>query len=195
MTTMKTLLQMAATALVLSLFSACIPAPAFAQNASLGTNLAGYANFGTLNCEASLGVARRWSVTAGLRYNPFTFPGGAQGGPREFRQRTVALGTRFWPWHIYSGWWLAAKAQYQEYNVGGFVSPETREGDRVGGALSAGYTYMIGPHFNVEAGAGVWAGRDWYTLYSCPSCGRTLDKGNAKFLMLNEILLGVTYVF
>ena len=158
---MKTLIQVCVAAFVLSLAAACIPVPAFAQNASLGTNLAGYANFGTLNCEASYAVARRWSITAGLRYNPFTYSGGVEEGPREFRQRTVALGTRYWPWHIFSGWWLAAKAQYQEYNI------------------------LFG----------VWAGKDWYTLYACPSCGRTIDKGDAKFLMLNEILLGLTYVF
>ena len=177
----------------LLLASACVPA--FAQQASVSTNLAGLANWGTLNCEASYAVARRWSLTAGLRYNPFTYPGGADDGVRQFRQRTLALGTRYWPWHIYSGWWLSAKAQYQEYNIGGFVSPETREGDRIGAALGGGYTYMLGPHFNLEAGAGVWAGRDWYTLYACPVCGRTLDKGNRKFLMLNEVLLGLTYVF
>ena len=156
-----------------------------AQELSFSTNIVDYASTGTANLEASYGFTRHWSISAGMKYDA--------GGMAK--QQVYSLGGRYWPWHIYSGWWLAAKAQYQEYNVGGFVSPETREGDRVGGALSAGYTYMIGPHFNVEAGAGVWAGRDWYTLYSCPSCGRTLDKGNAKFLMLNEILLGVTYVF
>ena len=87
---MKTLIQVCVAAFVLSLAAACIPVPAFAQNASLGTNLAGYANFGTLNCEASYAVARRWSITAGLRYNPFTYSGGVEEGPREFRQRTVS---------------------------------------------------------------------------------------------------------
>lgn len=192
---MKTSVKLFLSAMLMALPASCIPAPALAQNATISTNLAGYANFGTLNCEASYAVARRWSLTAGVRYNPFTFSEGVDDGNRQFRQRTFAVGTRFWPWHIYSGWWLAAKAQYQEYNIGGFVSPQTREGDRVGGALSLGYTYMLGPHFNVEAGTGLWAGKDWYTLYACPTCGRTLDKGNAMFLMLNEILLGLTYVF
>ena len=191
---MKTLFRLPAFVLALSL-AACLPAPALAQQASVSTNLAGIAQFGTLNCEASYAVARHWSVTAGLRYNPFTFPGGVDDGPRQFRQRALSLGTRYWPWHIYSGWWLSAKAQYQEYNIGGFVSPETREGDRVGGALATGYTYMLGPHFNIEAGAGAWAGKDWYRLYACPSCGRTLDKGERKFLLLNEVLVGLSYVF
>ena len=192
---MKTFISYLIPVLALSLAILLFPVSVHAQNASLSTNLAGYAQLGTLNCEASYAVARHWSLTAGLRYNPFTFSGGAEDGNRQFRQRTVALGTRFWPWHIYSGWWLAAMAQYQEYNIGGFVSPETREGDRVGGALSTGYTYMLGPHFNIEAGTGIWAGRDWYKRYSCPTCGRTIDQGKRTFVMLNEVLLGLSYVF
>ena len=192
---MKTSFRLFLTGLALSLAWACVPVPSFAQQASLSTNLAGYAQFGTLNCEASYAPARHWSLTAGMRYNPFTFPGGAEGGPRQARQRAVSVGARYWPWHIYSGWWLAAKAQYQEYNFGGIRTARTQEGDRVGGGLTAGYTYMLGPHFNLEAGAGVWAGSDWYTVYACPTCGRTLDKGQRKFLMLNEVLLGVSYVF
>ena len=109
---MKHFLYCLSAAVMLSLASACLPAPAFAQNASVSTNLAGYAQWGTMNCEASYAVARHWSLTAGLRYNPFTYSGGVDDGAREFRQRAVALGARFWPWHIYSGWWLAAKAQY-----------------------------------------------------------------------------------
>ena len=192
---MNALSRFLLTAAALLLAVTCLPVPAFAQNASLSTNLASYAQLGTLNCEASYAVARHWSLTAGMRYNPFTFSGGVDGGARQLRQRTVSLGTRYWPWHIYSGWWMAAKAQYQEYNFGGIASPQTREGDRVGGGIGAGYTYMLGPHFNIEAGAGIWAGQDWYTLYACPTCGRTLDRGDRRFLMLNEVLLGLTYVF
>lgn len=192
---MKKMLKICAAIVALSWTAACIPVPAGAQKVAVSTNLAGLANWGTLNCEGSWAVARHWSLTAGLRYNPFTFQGGADDGTRQLRQRTFALGTRYWPWHIYSGWWLSAKAQYQEYNIGGFSSPETREGDRFGAALGGGYTYMLSRHFNLEAGAGAWAGMDRYTLYACPTCGRTLDKGNRKFLMLNEVLLGLTYVF
>jgi hypothetical protein len=164
-----------------------------AQNYSLTTNVLDYIDFGTLNLEASCGIARQWTLSAGVKYNPFSWGEGRT--EKADKQRSLEAGARFWPWHIYSGWWLAAKAQYQEYNIGGFVSPETREGDRVGGALSTGYTYMLGPHFNIEAGTGIWAGRDWYKRYSCPTCGRTIDQGKRTFVMLNEVLLGLSYVF
>ena len=166
-----------------------------AQNVALSTNLASIADFGTLNMEASYAVSQHWSLTAGMRYNPFTFNGGADDGERQNRQRSVSAGARYWPWHIYSGWWAAAKAQWQEYNLGGFSSPQTREGDRLGAGVSLGYSYMLSPHINMEMGAGIWGGAEKYTLYACPTCGRRLDNGNAMFVMLNEVLVSLSYVF
>ena len=43
---------------------------AHAKKFSLSTNLLGYTELGTLNIGASYAVARRWSVIAGIRYNP-----------------------------------------------------------------------------------------------------------------------------
>ena len=179
----------------LAVICACICPALHGQNVSVSTNLVDYADFGTLNLDASCAVAQHWSINAGMKYNPFSFPGGADGGNMQSRQQTYSIGTRYWPWHIFSGWWACVKAQYQEYNRGGISSPETCEGDRFGAGLSGGYTYMLGRHFNIEAGAGVWGGADKYTVYSCPTCGRTLDKGNKTFVMLNEVLLSLTYVF
>lgn len=166
-----------------------------AQNLSIGTNMADYANFGTLNAEASLGMARHWSLNASARYNPFSFSGGSEGKGVQNRQQAYALGVRYWPWHIFSGWWISARAQYQEYNRGGIRSPETSEGDRYGTGLSAGYTYMLTPHLNMEIGAGVWGGYDRYVSYSCPRCGRVMGRGDRYFVMLNEVLLSLAYVF
>ena len=176
-----------------ALFAAA--AGASAQNAALSTNIMGYANLGTLNMEASYAIAQHWSLNAGLKYNPFTFRFSGMENEVQARQREVNIGARFWPWHVYSGWWVAGKAQYQEYNMGGYKTAETSEGDRYGGGLTAGYSHMLGRHFNVEAGVGGWAGMDRYVRYSCPTCGRIVDEGNRFFLLLNDILLSVTYVF
>ena len=167
-----------------------------AQEISLSTNALDYLNMGTINMEASAGVARHWSVNLNMRYNPFTFPGReGVADQMQSRQRTVAVGGRYWPWHILSGWWLGAKAQYQEFNQGGLTEAETKEGDRFGGGLAGGYTYMISPHFNLEAGIGLWTGRDIYTVYACPECGRMVESGERTFIMANDILLGLVYVF
>ena len=135
------------------LFMACLPSGA--QKFSVSTDLLGYAFFGTMNADVSLAVSRKWRLTAGVRCNPFTF---RKGEERQFqvRQQSYALGARLWPWHTGSGWWLAGKLRYQEYNQGGLFSMETSEGDRFGAGMYAGYTHMLGAHLNIEFGAGLW---------------------------------------
>ena len=96
-----------------------------AQTVSLSTNLLDYACLGTLNADVSYSLSRRWSVTAGARYNPFTFRKGDPDKQFQLRQQSYSLGARLWPWHTWSGWWFAGKLRYQEYNKGGIISLKT----------------------------------------------------------------------
>ena len=166
-----------------------------AQTVSLSTNLLDYACLGTLNADVSYSLSRRWSVTAGVRYNPFTFRKGDPDKQFQLRQQSYSLGARLWPWHIWSGWWFAGKLRYQEYNSGGIRSLETREGDRFGAGLYAGYTYMLTSHLNIEFGLGLWSGLDVYRCYSCPVCGVTLESGKTHFILPDDIMISLAYVF
>ncbi len=103
---------------------------------SVSTNVVDCANFGTINAEASVALGRHWSLNAGVRYNPWTFGEGADAV--QNRTRTVSVGGRWWPWNVYSGWWVGGRAQWEEYNRGGIRTPETEEGDAWGAALSGG---------------------------------------------------------
>ena len=164
-----------------------------AQDWSLSTNIAAYADFGTLNAEVWYAFSRHWNAAAAVRYNPFTFE--SDGEPVQSRQRTFAAGARYWPWHIYSGWWLAGRAQYQEYNRGGIRSPETREGERVGAGIAGGYSYMLTPWLNLDLGVGVWGGLDRYAVYECPVCGLTLDRGRTLFFLPDDIRIALSLIF
>lgn len=165
-----------------------------AQRFSLSTNLLDYACLGTMNIEGAYSVSRRWSLTIGADYNPFTFKAGQ---PEQFqlRQRSCSLGARLWPWHTWSGWWFAGKLRYQEYNEGGIISTLTDEGERAGAGLYSGYTYMISPHFNIEFGLGVWGGSDWFSSYSCQVCGLTQESGRRWFVLPDDIMIALVYVF
>ena len=166
-----------------------------AQKVSVSTNVLGYAALGTMNAEVSYSLARRWSLTAGAVYNPFTYRKGDSERQFQIRQQSYSLGARLWPWHTLSGWWFASKLRYQEYNMGGVISKVTQEGDRGGLGLYAGYTHMLGPHFNLEFGLGAWAGMDWYDVYSCQVCGLTVDSGKGLFVLPDDIMVAVVYVF
>ncbi len=165
-----------------------------AQRFSISANLLDYACLGTLNAECSYSVSRYWSLTLGAEYNPFTFRKG-QEDQFQLRRLSYSFGARLWPWHTWSGWWMSGKIQYQEYNFGGILSRETDEGDRAGFGLYAGYTYMVSPHFNIEFGLGAWGGLDWFRRYSCQQCGLTQMSGRRWFVLPDDIMISLVYVF
>ena len=173
----------------------CSSNPISAQRISLSTNLLDYACLGTFNVEASYTLSRHWSLTAGARYNPFTFHKGDPDRQFQYRQQSYAVGARLWPWHSMSGWWFASKVRYQEYNKGGFLSRETEEGDRVGLGLYSGYTYMLSKHLNLEFGLGLWGCHSWYTSYSCPYCGLTVQRGRKWSVLPDDVMISFAYVF
>ena len=181
--------------IIVLVFIMLLSFPLHARRFAVSTNLLGYAQLGTVNAELSYALSRRWTLTAGARYNPFTFNSGDAGRQFQYRQQSYSVGARLWPWHTLSGWWFAAKARYQEYNAGGVISPETSEGDRVGAGLYSGYTLMLSKHFNIEFGLGLWGGVDMYRTYSCPVCGLTLGQGRKAFVLPDDIMVSVAYVF
>ena len=176
----------------------CVAMAASAQEMGISTNVVDYLTAGSLNVEASYGFARHWSVSAGGKYSPL--PSGKSILPASddtalLRQRLFNAGLRWWPWHIYSGWWMGAKLQYQEFVEKGRTGPETTEGDRFGGGLAAGYSAMLAPRFNLDLGLGFWGGYALYTKYACRSCGRRIDSGSRPFFLPSDLLLGITYIF
>lgn len=177
--------------IIFLLFSFVLPSQS--QELALSTNFVDYANFGTLNLEASYGVSKNWSISAGTKYNPFNYR--VKGEVVQNRQRSFSAGVRYWPWHIYSGWWFSAQVRYQEYNNGGIKSPQTTEGDRFGAVLGTGYSYMLAPYLNLELGLAFWSGYDIYTGYACQSCGKKIQEGEKYFILPSDILLGLTFIF
>lgn len=181
--------------IIITLLLAVLPVLGRAQNWSVSTNVLDYVSLGTMNAEVSAGVGRRVTIEASARVNPWTFHKGDPSRQMQNRHQTYALGMRYWPWHIYSGWWITADAQYQEYNRGGIISQKTEEGDAFGLSAGAGYSLMLHEKVNLDFGVTLWAGQKTFISYACPSCGRITDKGSKWFVMPNEIRVAIQYIF
>ena len=166
---------------------------ASAQKWSIGTNAVEWLNLGTVNAEGSVAAGRHASVGVGFRYNPWTF--GGEEKQLQNKQRSAYVYGRWWPWFIYSGWWLQGKGQYSEYNQGGIFSRETEEGDAYGAGIAAGYTLMLHRQLNIEFAAGIWGGYKTYTVYACPTCGRIVDSGAKAFILPDNIAVSLLYIF
>jgi hypothetical protein len=174
------------------------PSKLGAQKYSAGVNAADLIYYGTLNAQVGVATGRHVSLEAKGRYNPWEFNHSNVETEIHRKQRTVEFGARYWPWHVYSGWWLGGQARWQEYNRNGlYVSREdlTEEGDAYGVGLSGGYAMMILPDLNVEFGFGMWAGKTWYRSYDCPTCGMPKQEGQKWFVLPNEAILSLVYIF
>jgi len=165
-----------------------------AQRWSLSTNIVEWLDLGTMNIEGSVAVARKITVNVGTRYNPWTY---AKDTNHQFQNRKKAFkaGVRYWPWYVYSGWWIEADAQYMEYNRGGIFHSWTEEGDAIGGVFSFGYTLMLTKNWNIEFGAGFWAGKTDYNRYDCPFCGRVTERGDKFFILPDDMKVSMVLTF
>lgn len=168
--------------------------PAAAQRFSAGTDAVLWLTLGTVNADASVAVAQRLSLHAGASVNPWTFHSGDSEKQLQARQLTLWGGVRWWPWHVYSGWWAGADAGYMVYNVGGILKRDTEEGDAYGMRLWGGYAVMLSEHWNLDIGVGARGGWKKYTVYNCPLCG-TIQEQNEKIFVLPDARVAIQLIF
>lgn len=170
---------------------------ASAQKVAVGTNLISYANFLTTNVEASYAIAKNWNVYVQGKYNPWTFKENQP--PKEHmqnRQLTFAVGARYYPWHVYTGWWASAGAQYTKYNTGGIIRTRTWEGEVYGVTLGAGYSWLLTRSLNLDFGFGLMVGPNRFRTYSCPACGRIEEMDKKEiYVGPNELIVKLSYLF
>lgn len=164
--------------------------PAKAQIFAIQTNALDYAALGTLNLQAQVSFAQNYSVFIDGRWNPWTF--GTSENPLQLGQRKLSAGVRFWPWYVYSGWWVAASFQWSALDVRGlFKQPEIHARGGLGGGVSFGYSFMLAPHLNLDLGAGVC-----YTRYTSFVAGNDPDtKGTQSFFQPDFLSASIVYVF
>lgn len=175
-----------------------------AQKNAVSTDAALWAYMLTPNLEYQRAVGRHWTVDAGARINAWSWNTRCVYEQRrtsevKARQQTYWAGMRWWPWNACSGWWAGLKAQYSEYDNGGvgFVPwiPDNESGNAVGAGIWGGYAYQLSQHWNLDLGIGLWGGWKRYTTYECPWCGLTTGSGEKAFVLPNDAMISVQYVF
>jgi len=171
------------------------PQLADAQQVSLSTNLLTWANFGTTNLDAAVSVSKNFTVHAGAKYNPWEFRTKSQVTILN-QQITGYVGAKYWPWHVYSGWWIGAKAQFQDFAQAGIWSENLVDGQALGLGLSAGYSIMISSHVNIDFGLGGWGGRVLkYNGYNDIGGLEVGVTGAKNFIFVDSINIAIAYIF
>ena len=167
---------------------------AFGQRFSIGTNAVDWMSLGTMNIDAGVAVAQQWSIHAGAELNPWTWAKDNPDKQLQARQMSFWGGARFWPWHVYSGWWAGIDGRYSVYNEGGIFRRETEEGTAYGGGIYGGYSIMLNAYWNLDIGVGAWGGWKQYTTYACPRCGVIKDEG-AKVFVVPDARVAIQLIF
>ena len=103
------------------------------KNWALSMNLADYVDWGTVQGNIQYGVSRHVSIDAAARLNR--------------KNQVFSAGARWWPWYIYSGWWVKGLAQVES------------AGETYGAGVSLGYSLILTSWLNLDFGVGGWAGR------------------------------------
>lgn len=177
---------------------------AHAQKVAIQTNAIDWAFLLTPNIGLQYAVSQHFSIEAQAKVNAWSFRTSGTEEERmhneiKSRQQAYALGARWWPWNVYSGWWVGAKIQFQQYDNGGLKAlawlPDNEAGNAYGGGLSAGYSLQLHKHWNMDFGLGLWGGYKTYTVYSCPWCGKTVDKGAKTFILPDQAMISLMYIF
>lgn len=167
-----------------------------AQTFSIASNIADWAYLGTINLEGGMGVARRLSVSLGGKLNLWHFDDKKNNVVIQDQRETAYLGIKFWPWYVYSGWWVGAKGQYEKRISSNVWRPALENSTAIGGVLSTGYAIMLNKHLNIDFGVGAFGGRYIdYTLYRCSDCKEIRQQGPRNFIRFDDILITMTYIF
>lgn len=171
------------------------PRTADAQKVSVSTNMLTWANMGTANVDANVSVSKHFTLFAGAKYNPWEIRTKSQVTLMN-QQITGYLGAKYWPWHVYSGWWIGAKAQFQDFDQAGLWSQNLVSGKALGLGLSAGYSIMISEHINLDLGIGGWGGRVLnYVGYKDLGGIEAATKGSRNFVFLDNMIVAFAYIF
>lgn len=167
---------------------------AAAQKWAAAANLGDAVDFGAFGISCSFAAGRHITVNAGARANPWIFN---KGTSRQFQSRhqTYYAGVRYWYSQAYYGWWTGTGLQFQEYNRGGILAPETEEGNAYGLVLNGGYSIALCGHLNLDLGLSMWCGVTDFIGYSCPKCGRITSSGTKFFLLPDDLIVSLVWIF
>lgn len=160
-----------------------------AQNLALKNNIL-YDAMLTPNLGLEARVADKWTVGFNVGFNPW--PLNDQKFPK-WRHILVAPQFRYYFCTVFARDFLEVNAVYSHYNVGGVnfpigtLYPVVREnrlqGDLVAAGAAYGWTWVVSPHFSLEAEAGFDVGYTWFKKFECPWCGSFLGDDEKWFVM------------
>ena len=148
--------------------------------------------------------SQHWTIGLNFGYNPWwhhadgghTFPFG-KGEARatddrvQWRHFIIAPEARYWFCSVFAGHFIGFNAMATCFNQGNVKYPfglypslkdSRRQGKAFGIGAFYGYSWILSPHWSIEAEAGVDVGFAHFKEYNCSHCGAFLRKDTKPFV-------------
>ena len=161
---------------IMTLMLFCISICSMSQTVVLKNNLLYDATL-TPNIGIEVKLSQKWTAGLNLGYQPWPFKDTTE---RKMRHLLIAPEVRYWFCDVFSGWFFGINAFYSHYNMSkvkfpfgmySSVKDRRKQGDAVAAGLFAGHSWILSPHWSIEAEAGVDVGYTKYKEYECVHCG------------------------
>lgn len=167
-----------------------------AQGLALKSNIL-YDATTTPNAGIELRLSNKWTAGMNIALNPWTFSDN-----KKLKHLLVSPQVRYWLCESFSGHFFGANLAYVHYNVSDIKFPlslysgvdgERRQGDLAAIGASYGYSWILSPHWSLEAEAGLDLGYAWSDCYDSRKCGTYRGPDN-KFLVLPRLAVNIVYI-
>lgn len=143
----------------------------------------------TPNLGFELRLSDKW--TAGLNggFNPFPTDDAKK---TKYRHLFVSPEIRRWFCSTFAGSYVGMNAAYSHFNWSNVKFPfglypslkdHRYQGDMVAAGAFYGYSWILSPHWSIEAEIGIDVGYAWFKMYDCEHCGTYYGKDDKPFAM------------
>ncbi len=177
--------------------SVALATSASAQTFAVKNNLL-YDGAQTPNLGFELKLSDHWTTVLSGGYRPWPTDDHKE---KKWRHLLVDWEMKRWFCSTFHRDFIGFNAVYSHYNASKLKFPlglypsvknERRQGDFVAVGAFYGYSWILSPHWSLEALAGVDVGYTWYKRFDCVHCGEYFGKDNKPFLMPK---LGINIVY
>lgn len=182
---------------IIIILISCLPAPFFAQQAVVKTNLL-YWTTGTPNLSMELATGRKHSIAVAGGFMPWKYS-----DTKKLKHWLVQPEFRYWPCETFNGHFWGIHALGGQFNAGGISLPlgifpalkESRyQGWAAGAGLSYGYHWMLNRKWSLEFSLGLGYLYIDYKKYKCVQCGKAQKESHRNYVGPTKAAINLIYV-
>lgn len=187
--------------LIAGLIIAASGTAVYAQSVALKTNLL-YDATATVNAGVEFQLAPRWSLDISGNLNAWTIR------HHRWKHWLAQPEARYWLCEATTGHFFALHALGGQYNIGHLdfmhdflginfsrLADHRYQGWFIGAGIGYGYSWLINPHWNIEAEVAVGWIHTRYDIFECEGCGRRTGNAKRDYVAPTKLAVNLVYVF